>query len=80
MGSARHSFIYLFFIVFVLLISAAGLEAAGDVLERGIAEYKAENYEEAFALFQKAREEHPESSVAAFYLGLVYKKNGNKNC
>lgn len=77
MGSARNSLISFICITCILLISLSEVEAAGDLPEKGIAEYKAENYEEAFALLRKAREEHPESSGAAFYLGLVYKKNGN---
>ena len=47
----------------------------GD-LKKGIEEYGAENYEEALELLQKASEQQPGSSVAAFYLGLTYKQMG----
>lgn len=67
----------LLFIIFFILGLAVNLSAAEDPLEKGIGEYKAENYEEALGLFQKAREEHPESSIVAFYFGLTYKQAGN---
>jgi len=46
-------------------------------LKKGIEEYRAENFEEAFDLLYKARHENRESSVIAFYLGLVYKQTGD---
>lgn len=45
-----------------------------NYLERGVAELKEENYEEAVDVLKKAREHDPNSSVAAFYLGTAYKK------
>ena len=44
------------------------------MLEKGIDEYKAENYEEAVDILLAVRYEQPASSVAAFYLGLTYKQ------
>ncbi len=76
MGSKRTSLICIVCLIIIILISTT-TQAFGNTLEQGISQYKAENYEEAFALFQKARQEQPESSVAAFYLGLAYKKSGN---
>lgn len=73
-------------IVFLLinpcLISAAektagNLSGTGEaVLEKGIAEYKSENFEEAVEYLLEARKKLPGSSVAAFYLGLSYKQTG----
>lgn len=42
-------------------------------LEQGIKDFKAESYEEAVSSLQKARENDPKSSIAAYYLGLAYK-------
>lgn len=43
-------------------------------LQEGMDQYKQENYKEAIEAFKKARAEDPDSSVAAFYLGLAYKQ------
>lgn len=51
--------------------------AADDILEKGIREYKDEKYEEALESFKQARQQHPSSSIAAFYLGLTFKQIGN---
>lgn len=48
--------------------------AITSTLERGIGQYKHENYEEALILLKKARQEQPQSSLAAYYLGLTYKQ------
>ncbi|HBO83421.1 MAG TPA: hypothetical protein DD641_00190 [Deltaproteobacteria bacterium] len=45
-----------------------------DYLKSGITNLKEENYEEAIADLKKAREEDPNSSVAAYFLGIAYKK------
>ncbi len=62
------------FVVSVLLPSFAIAEE--NILERGIAEYRAENYEEALDMFLKARQLYPNSSAPAFFLGLSYKQSG----
>jgi tetratricopeptide (TPR) repeat protein len=41
--------------------------------EKGVQEFKDENYEEALGNFIEARKADPGSSSAAFYLGLTYK-------
>jgi tetratricopeptide (TPR) repeat protein len=51
--------------------------AISSNLELGIGQYKHENYEEALPLLKKAREEQPQSSLAAYYLGLTYKQIQN---
>jgi tetratricopeptide (TPR) repeat protein len=69
--------IYLFFMIFVLFGFAENLKAAENFLDKGIAEFKAENYEEALQFLIKAREQQPGSSMAAYYLGLTYKQMGD---
>lgn len=69
--------LYLFFLLCIPLGFIENLSAAEDFLDRGIAEYKSENYEEALELFLKAREQQPGSSSAAFYLGLTHKQMGS---
>ena len=44
------------------------------ILEKGIGHYKHENYEEALPLLQQAREDDPQSTIAAYYLGLNLKQ------
>ena len=43
-------------------------------LEKGIGQYKHENYDEALITLIKAREEDPKSTLAAYYLGITYKQ------
>ena len=69
----------LFCLLLILLISlgfSGNNYAEETFLEKGIAEYKAENYEEALEFLVKAREQDPNSSEAAYYLGLTYKQVG----
>lgn len=44
------------------------------ILEKGIGQYKHENYDEALANLQQAVKDDPESSLASYYLGLNYKR------
>lgn len=67
---------YLFHIMAVLLILSSNLYAE-DLLDKGMTEFKNENYEEAIDLFLKAKEQQPESSTPSYYLGLIYKQLGN---
>lgn len=46
-------------------------------LEKGIELYKQDKYEEAVEFLQKAREQEPTSSAAAFFLGLAYKQQAD---
>ena len=46
-------------------------------LSEGIRQYQADNLEEAVELFKKAREANPDSSEAAFWLGLTYKQQNS---
>ena len=48
-------------------------QEGGSELEKGIWHYKHENYEEAVKLLKGARSKDPDSSLAAYYLGITYK-------
>lgn len=66
--------IVLLFVLFVVGLSSALCHAAEDaVVQQGIAQYKAENYEEALELFLKARAAKSTSQLLSYYLGLTYK-------
>ena len=54
-----------------------GLVNGESLLDRGISDFKDENYEEAIAALTEARKAEPASTVIAFYLGLTYKKVEN---
>ncbi|MFH1594514.1 MAG: tetratricopeptide repeat protein [Candidatus Omnitrophota bacterium] len=49
-------------------------ESPGKDLQEGIWNYKHENFDEALVLLEEARTSDPESSLAAYYLGLTYKQ------
>ncbi len=61
----------------ILLGFVVSARASEDLLEKGISEYKSENFEEALELFLKAKKEQPGSSLVSYYLGLTYKRTGN---
>jgi tetratricopeptide (TPR) repeat protein len=48
-------------------------QSAGP-LQEGIRQYQGDNYEEAVELLKKAREAAPQSTEAAFWLGMAYKQ------
>ncbi|MBM4351108.1 MAG: tetratricopeptide repeat protein [Deltaproteobacteria bacterium] len=75
----RRKIIYLIILVGILLIGKAVDLSAQNLLDTGIREYKAENYEEALDGLTKAKSQQPDSSLIAFYLGLTYKQMGNYN-
>lgn len=63
--------------VFLLLALLVGPHvSASDEVERGIMEYRSENFEEALEIFTALRARLPKSSLVAFYLGLTYKQLG----
>lgn len=45
-----------------------------SIVRDGLEQYKQENYEEAIDILVKARKQYPESSTAAFFLGLACKQ------
>ncbi|GAB4484515.1 MAG: hypothetical protein OHK006_08950 [Thermodesulfovibrionales bacterium] len=55
------------------LFSGSG-NAASPELEQAIKDYNEESYEEAVDGLIKARQIEPQSSIAAYYLGLAYKQ------
>jgi len=64
-----------------MLMPVGGVAVAADatLLEQGIAEYRAENFEEALNILETARKEQPASSLVAFYLGMARKQSGDLN-
>ncbi len=60
------------FMVFIAFPPGASSESA--LLQKGIEQYKQENYEESVERLKKARQEEPRSSPAAFFLGMAYKQ------
>ena len=72
----RKAIIFLLFMVFIHFGFTENLKAAENFLDKGIAEFKAENYEEALQFLIKAQEQQPESSMAAYYLGVTYNQMG----
>jgi outer membrane protein assembly factor BamD (BamD/ComL family) len=48
--------------------------AQNPALQQAMAQYKQENYEEAIAILTEIRQREPESTTAAFFLGLSYKQ------
>jgi len=46
-------------------------------LEQAIWEYKHQNYEEAYDILKELREKQPQSSMAAYYLGITCKQMQN---
>lgn len=64
-------------ILFILFVTVVNLYADESLIEKGISEYKSENYEEALVTLSKVKQQHADSSTASFYLGLTYKQTGN---
>jgi tetratricopeptide (TPR) repeat protein len=70
-------------ILFALLLGtsclafSAGTSSAENLLDTGISEYKNENFEEAQAIFLKAKGQGKDLAMVSFYLGLSYKQTGN---
>jgi tetratricopeptide (TPR) repeat protein len=64
------------FIVFMscfFILCIAGLTYSESPFEKGLKDFKDENYEEALENLAEARKLEPTSTTAAFYLGLTYK-------
>ncbi|MBM3250320.1 MAG: tetratricopeptide repeat protein [Candidatus Omnitrophica bacterium] len=70
----KKTLILAFFALQFFVSCCLAEEKPTPALEKGIGQYKHENYEEALATLKKARQEDPQSTLAAFYLGLTYKK------
>jgi len=77
-NSIRASYLsLLFFLVSAALFTPVAFCQQPLSLQEGIDQYKAGNYDAAIASLEKARAEDPNSSVAAFFLGLAYKQTFN---
>lgn len=63
-----------FLTIFFLITSYTVCFCQTRELEQGIKDFNNENYEEALDNFITAREQEPQSSTAAFYLGITYKQ------
>ena len=48
-----------------------------EAMQKGIAQFRHENYDEALKIFKDLRTSYPDSSLAAYYLGLTYKRMEN---
>ncbi|MDB4349491.1 tetratricopeptide repeat protein [Omnitrophica bacterium] len=67
-------FLFIIHIILSYTLIAFAQQQEGTDLEKGIWHYRHENFEEALALLKPVREEDPDSSLAAYYLGITYKK------
>src|SRR3989344_6598519 len=65
---------FLVVLSFMFFASAASAQTEPSTLDRGIEAFQRENNDEAVALLEKARQEDPSSTRAAFYLGAAYKR------
>ncbi|MGD9159358.1 MAG: DUF2860 family protein [Desulfobacteraceae bacterium] len=61
-------------LILFMFVPLNGFCQQSPIIKKGIEEYKDESYEEAIVTLTKARDEDPESSVAAFFLGMAYKQ------
>lgn len=73
----RSMLVLLMSICLFVLSFSSNLYAEDSFLEKGMTDYKAENYEESIEFFLKAREQQPDSAMPSYYLGLTYKQLGN---
>ena len=76
MGKSKVVF-YLFIVMVFFMWQAADIYAAENYLEKGIAEFNAENYEESVVLFEKAYKENPKDPKITFYLGRSHSEVQN---
>lgn len=61
-----------YFVISLFLFSPSPLFAEVDLFKKAVAEYVDESYEEALEILIEAKENQPESSSVAFYLGLTF--------
>lgn len=62
------------FLLSIVFNFSAFSQTSNPLLEEGIKQYQAENYEEAIDILEKVRTQDPQSSLAAFFLGMAYKQ------
>jgi tetratricopeptide (TPR) repeat protein len=76
----KQIFTYCIFISFIISFIFAQKAFSSDIadpLKHGIFNLKEENYEEAIDDLKKYREQNPTFSIAAYFLGIAYKKTYN---
>lgn len=64
-------------LVMLFMFSLFSSVAYANTLEKAIAEYRAENYEEALVVFKDFLKKEPNNTTALYYSGLIYKQLGN---
>ena len=72
----------IFFVICIFLLSvifsfSAFSQSSNPLLDEGIKQYQAEDLEEAIETLKKARAADPTSSMAAFVLGMAYKRTND---
>ena len=72
----RRSIFFILHLFFLAFAFPSHLVALSE-LEKGIEEFRKENFEEALDIFKKVREDTGPSSLLSFYLGLTYKNMGD---
>jgi len=73
----KISVFYLAAALLCLFCGSASVYAADNFLEKGIAEFKNENYEEALEFFEKGYKENPIDARITFFLGLTHREMQN---
>jgi tetratricopeptide (TPR) repeat protein len=73
----RKKIVLFIFLMAICVFGETEYISAQSLLDIGIKEYKAENYEEALEVLIKAKAQQPGSPEVAYYLGLTYKQMGN---
>lgn len=66
--------IFILSLFIVLIYSSLSFAQDNNSLEKAVALYQHEDYEEALSAFLKLQAENPSSSTIAYYLGLTYKQ------
>lgn len=67
-------FVFLLLISYLFLLPLQAQAQDKDVLDRAIALYQHQNYEEALELLKGLKAQSPQSSTVAYYLGMTYKQ------
>lgn len=67
---------FIIFLISIFLILPLTIKAEDTLLQKGIEQYRAENFEEALEIFKEAYKTSPTTTLS-FYLGLTYKQTGD---
>ncbi|HPK54434.1 MAG TPA: tetratricopeptide repeat protein [Smithellaceae bacterium] len=63
-----------FILSFIFWNNSAFCQTKNPLLDDGIKQYQEENYEEAIEVLEKLQTKGPQSSLAAYFLGMAYKQ------